>query len=168
MLTMTPPGIEHLQAKQYSWPGIADQAATWKANGQRIVFTNGCFDLLHKGHIHYLSQAADYGERLIIGVNSDASVSRLKGDQRPIQDASSRTLILAALAMTDAVVVFEEDNPARLIEALTPDILVKGGDYTPEQVVGADQVRSAGGAVYCIPFLAGYSTSNLARSLGHG
>lgn len=160
-------GLAHLQAKQYSWAGIADQVSTWKEAGQRIVFTNGCFDLLHKGHIHYLSQAADYGERLIIGVNSDASVTRLKGDQRPIQEASSRTLILAAMEMTDAVVVFEEDNPARLIEMLTPDILIKGGDYTPEQVVGADHVWSAGGVVHCIPFLEGYSTSNLARSLGN-
>lgn len=157
--------LERLHAKQYDQPALKEAAAAWRSTGESLVFTNGCFDLLHKGHIHYLSHAADLGDKLIIGVNSDASVTRLKGAQRPLQDQAARTLILAALQMTAGVVVFEADTPYQLIRMLSPDVLVKGGDYRTDQIVGADHVRSYGGTVHCIPFLEGHSTSHLARKL---
>lgn len=130
-----------------------------------IVFTNGCFDLLHAGHIHTLAAAKDLGRRLIVGVNSDASTRRLKGAHRPINPAEQRTLLLAALLVVDAVVVFEEDTPLSLIEHITPDVLVKGGDYTADQIVGSDWVTEHGGQVKTIPFLAGYSTTSIESRL---
>ena len=127
---------------------------------KKIVFTNGCFDLLHYGHIHYLSQAKDLGDRLVTGVNSDQSVSRLKGAHRPIKDEKTRMCLLAALSCVDAVVLFEEDTPLGLIRKLVPHVLVKGGDWRPEQIVGSDFIKESGGTVQSLPFIEGYSTTN--------
>jgi D-glycero-beta-D-manno-heptose 1-phosphate adenylyltransferase len=137
----------------------------WQANGDTVVFTNGCFDLLHYGHLHYLADARDLGQRLVIGLNSGASVRRLKGPRRPINDELTRTRQLAALEIVDVVVVFEEDTPLELIRTLQPDILVKGGDWTPEQIVGADLVLARGGQVLSLPFVAGYSTTNIEQKI---
>ena len=141
------------------------QAQAWRSNGERIVFTNGCFDLLHPGHIHVLEEAKALGDRLIVGLNSDASVKRLKGPQRPILEESDRLLLLKALSCVDLVVIFEEDTPLRLIEELRPDILVKGADYLPEQVVGREIVESYGGRVALVSLVDGYSTTRIARKL---
>ena len=135
--------------------------AYWRFKEKKIVFTNGCFDLLHQGHVDYLSKAADQGNILIVGLNTDASVSRIKGSGRPVQDEKSRSLILAALRFVDAVVLFDEDTPLELIEFVKPDVLVKGSDYAAEDIVGYDIVKANGGEVITIDFLEGYSTSAL-------
>jgi rfaE bifunctional protein nucleotidyltransferase chain/domain len=137
------------------------RASAWRSAGQRIVFTNGCFDLLHIGHITLLEDARRLGDRLVVGINSDASVSGLKGPTRPIVGERERGRILAALAAVDAVLVFDEPTPLRLIEALRPDVIVKGGDYSEETVVGAREVRSWGGCVKIIPTVEGFSTTKL-------
>ncbi|MDX8397674.1 MAG: D-glycero-beta-D-manno-heptose 1-phosphate adenylyltransferase [Mariprofundaceae bacterium] len=137
------------------------QCKQWQEKGERIVFTNGCFDLLHPGHIQYLEDARALGDRLIIGLNSDASIGRLKGPTRPINPVLDRSCMLAALKRVDLVTVFEEDTPLKLISALLPDVLVKGGDYQPDDIVGASAVRAAGGKVVVVPFLQGYSSSTL-------
>ncbi len=140
----------------------------WQQSGQKVVFTNGCFDLLHRGHVDYLAKAADLGDKLIIGVNTDASVSKLKGPQRPIQDEQSRLQILASLGFVDAVILFEEDTPYELIKVVQPDVLVKGSDYEPEQIVGYDIVTHKGGTVKTIDFLPGYSTSLIEKKIKQG
>lgn len=132
---------------------------------KKTVFTNGCFDILHQGHVYSLSQAAKEADVLIVGVNSNASVKKLKGDGRPVNDQASRALILASLVMVDAVVIFEEDTPLELISALLPDVLVKGGDYTLEQIVGAKEVMSNGGRVVINPIISGFSTSMIIEKL---
>lgn len=137
----------------------------WRLKGEKVVFTNGCFDLLHYGHLHYLAQARDLGDRLVIGLNSAGSVRRLKGPNRPINDELTRTHTLAALAMVDAVVVFEEDTPINLIRHVHPDILVKGGDWKPEQIVGSDVVLANGGKVFSLPYIEGYSTTNIEQKI---
>jgi len=137
----------------------------WRDAGKTITFTNGCFDLLHYGHIHYLAQAADFADCLVVGVNSDMSVGRLKGQHRPIKDEKNRTHILAALACVNAVILFEEDTPYHLIELIQPDFLVKGGDWQPEQIVGSDIVLARGGKVLSLPFIEGYSTTNLEQKI---
>lgn len=141
------------------------QAQAWRSNGDRIVFTNGCFDLLHPGHIHLLEEAKALGDRLIVGLNSDASVKRLKGPRRPILSEGDRLALLKALSCVDLVVIFAEDTPMRLIEALRPDILVKGSDYLPEQVVGREVVESYGGRVALVGLMDGYSTTRIAEKL---
>lgn len=137
----------------------------WKDSGEQIVFTNGCFDLLHYGHIQYLDEARALGDRLVVGLNASASVSRLKGPHRPVNDEQSRSHILAALSMVDLVVIFEEDTPLHLIETFLPDFLVKGGDWKPEQIVGSDVVLQHGGEVRSLPFADGYSTTNLEQKI---
>ncbi len=138
----------------------ASQAAeTWRSEGKRVVLTNGCFDLMHPGHVHLLNKAKSEGDHLIVALNSDPSVRRLKGDARPIQDAVSRALMIASVKDVDLITFFEEDTPAEVIKAIRPDILVKGTDYTAEQVVGAEFVHSYGGRVSLIPLLEGYSTT---------
>jgi D-beta-D-heptose 7-phosphate kinase/D-beta-D-heptose 1-phosphate adenosyltransferase len=132
-----------------------------RAAGERIVMTNGCFDLLHPGHVHYLEQARALGDRLIVAVNDDASVARLKGPTRPVNDLRSRMTLLAALSSVDWVVPFSEDTPEALICRLLPDVLVKGGDYQPEDVAGGDCVRRAGGEVRILNFVDGYSSSRI-------
>jgi D-beta-D-heptose 7-phosphate kinase / D-beta-D-heptose 1-phosphate adenosyltransferase len=144
-----------------SWDEIASLAKTWHEAGEKIVFTNGCFDILHVGHISYLEQAARLGKHLIIGLNGDASVQRLKGPTRPLVPELDRARILAALACVDAVVIFTQDTPAELIKLIHPDILVKGGDYKPEQIAG----REYAGKVEIIPFEKGYSTTGLVEKI---
>jgi len=154
--------MEHLKtilSKICDMGALHEKTRQWRSEGRRIVFTNGCFDIMHRGHVEYLSKAADLGDALIVGVNSDASVSKLKGPHRPIIEESSRTLLLAALECVDAVVIFGEETPARLIREITPDVLVKGGDYTEATIIGADWVRANGGDVRCIPLTPGCSTS---------
>jgi len=133
-----------------------------------IVFTNGCFDILHKGHIRYLAEASDMGDILIVGLNTDDSVKRLKGKGRPLQDQGSRAITLAAISFIDYIVLFNEDTPLRIIKSIMPDILVKGGDYDPENIVGYDIVKSAGGRVLTISLEKGYSTSAIINKLTTG
>lgn len=137
----------------------------WKKVGLKVVFTNGCFDLLHYGHLHYLAEARALGDKLIIGVNSDTSVSRLKGAHRPIKDEKSRLLMLASLFYVDAVVSFSEDTPYELIKLVVPSILVKGGDWPVDQIVGADIVLENGGEVKNLSFIEGYSTTALEEKI---
>lgn len=153
--------IDHIKSKILSRQDMVKQVGLWRNENQEIVFTNGCFDLLHKGHVDYLNRAADKGDVLIVAVNSDASVAKIKGPHRPIQDESSRLWVLSSLACISAVTIFSEDTPMELIKLLKPDVLVKGGDYTLETIVGASEVLQNGGKVEVIPFLEGYSTSRL-------
>lgn len=153
--------LDQIEAKVLAIPSIQALREEWAKRGERVVFTNGCFDILHYGHLHYLAQARDLGQRLIIGLNSDASVRRLKGTHRPIQDLRTRQMMLASLEFVDAVVMFEEDTPLQLIEAILPDVLVKGGDYSPEAIVGAKAVSATGGEVKVLSFIPGYSTSSI-------
>lgn len=157
--------IEVTQSKIFDQSLLLQRVAMWRFQGRKIVFTNGCFDILHKGHVEYLSKARDLGDILIIGLNTDASVSRLKGSGRPVQDQSSRALVLASLRVVEAVVFFEEDTPYNLIDLVKPDVLVKGGDYTEENIVGADVVKANGGSVVIIPLVEGYSTSGIIKKL---
>ncbi len=131
----------------------------------RVVFTNGCFDILHRGHVTYLEQARILGDALVVGLNTDASVARLKGPGRPLVPEGDRALILAALSSVTAVTLFDEDTPAELIASLRPDVLVKGGDYTPEDIVGADTVEQGGGRVVVIPYVERHSTTELIQRL---
>ena len=137
----------------------------WKDNRRRVVFTNGCFDLLHLGHVRLLEQARAEGDVLVVGLNSDSSVRRLKGAVRPLVPQAGRAEVLAALACVDAVTIFEEDTPRDLIAALLPDVLVKGGDWSPDRIVGREEVEAAGGRVVVVPYLEGYSTSSLMEKL---
>lgn len=130
----------------------------------RIVFTNGCFDLLHRGHVYYLSKAREMGDLLVVGLNSDASVSRLKGEGRPVNDQNARAEVLGALGMVDHIIIFEEDTPLDLIKTVKPDLLVKGGDYRVEDIVGYENVISNGGKVLTIPILEGYSSTSIINS----
>jgi D-glycero-beta-D-manno-heptose 1-phosphate adenylyltransferase len=157
--------IEILNNKIHTWETLKTQVATWQAHGKKIVFSNGCFDLLHKGHIDYLNRAADLGDVLVMGLNTDASVSKLKGPHRPIQDEHSRLTIIAALQCVNAVVLFNEETPYDLIELVQPDVLVKGSDYKPENIVGFDIVMAKGGVVKTIDYLPGYSTSVIEKRI---
>jgi D-glycero-beta-D-manno-heptose 1-phosphate adenylyltransferase len=147
--------------KIYSAEALSDKMTEWRKAGEKVVFTNGCFDILHLGHIDYLEKAAQLGDKLIIGMNSDRSVQRIKGPQRPVQPENARARMLAALAFVDAVVLFEEDTPLELIKKLRPHILVKGNDYTIDQIVGAKEVQQDGGEVKTISLVEGYSTTNI-------
>ncbi|MEO6038653.1 MAG: D-glycero-beta-D-manno-heptose 1-phosphate adenylyltransferase [Saprospiraceae bacterium] len=154
-----------IESKIQTTEELTGTIAKWRAAGEKIVFTNGCFDLLHYGHLHYLAQARDLADRLVVGLNSAASVRRLKGPNRPINDELTRTHLLAALEVVDAVVVFEEDTPLHLIQLLLPDLLVKGGDWQPEQIVGSAEVLANGGQVRSLPFVTGYSTTNIEQKI---
>lgn len=140
---------------------LQKQLGQWRRQGLKIVFTNGCFDLLHRGHVEYLSKAADLGDVLVVGLNTDASVRRLKGEGRPVNNEEARALVLASLGVVDAVVLFDEDTPYELIQAVRPEVLVKGADYKPEEIVGYDIVTSYGGLVTTVPLVEGYSTTCL-------
>lgn len=133
-------------------------------NDMRVVFTNGCFDILHRGHVEYLSKAADKGDVLVVGLNTDASVKRLKGEGRPVNNEEARAMVLASLSFVDAVVLFDEDTPYELIKAVRPDVLVKGADYKKEEIVGYDIVTSYGGTVETIPLVEGYSSTKIIMS----
>jgi rfaE bifunctional protein nucleotidyltransferase chain/domain len=137
----------------------------WQAAGNKVVFTNGVFDLLHIGHITYLAKAAELGDKLVIGLNSDSSVKRIKGESRPINDENNRAALLAALFFVDAIVIFEEDTPLNLITALMPDILVKGADYSIENIVGAKEVMANGGEVKTIEFVEGHSSTSIIQKI---
>ena len=139
--------------------------SAWKVNGKTFSFTNGCFDILHPGHLFSLAQAAKEADYLIVGLNSDQSVQRLKGPTRPINNTHSRAIVLANLMVVDLVVIFEEDTPLELIQSLLPDVMVKGGDYTIEQIVGAKEVIAAGGKVIINPTIEGFSTTNLIEKI---
>ena len=151
--------------KIYSLTGIVEKTNQWKKDGKKIVFTNGVFDLLHKGHIFSLTQAAKEGDVLVIGLNSDASVKRLKGESRPINAQDARALLLAALTMVDGVVIFEEDTPLKLITSILPDVLVKGGDYTVDEIAGAKEIIANGGKIVINPILDGFSTTAIIRAI---
>lgn len=141
----------------------------WRMAGARVVFTNGCFDILHRGHVTYLEEAAALGHRLVVGLNSDASVKRLgKAPDRPLNDQDSRAAVLSALRCVDAVTVFDEDTPLGLIQLVRPDVLVKGGDWKPEQIVGGNDVIGWGGDVRSLPFVHGFSTTGLVERIKHG
>jgi rfaE bifunctional protein nucleotidyltransferase chain/domain len=148
--------------------GLAEAKARvkqWQKSGQKVVFTNGCFDLIHLGHVDYLEKARQLGDKLVLGLNTDDSVSRFKGPERPLQDQNSRARVLAAMQFIDLVVYFNEDTPFSLIFELVPDILVKGSDYLTENIVGADVVKKAGGVVKTIDFVPGYSTTRIVEKI---
>lgn len=150
-----------IQQKIYTLDELQKQLAAWRVNNKTVAFTNGCFDILHEGHIFSLNQAAAEADILVIGVNNDQSVKRLKGPERPINNQISRTILLSNLAVVDAVVIFEEDTPLTLIQAIMPDVIVKGGDYTVDQIVGAKEVLANGGRVVINPIVDGFSTTGI-------
>lgn len=137
----------------------------WKLKNRKLVFTNGCFDIIHRGHVEYLAQAADYGNELIVGVNTDNSVRRLKGETRPVQDEIARAMIMASLQFVSAVILFDEDTPYELIKKIQPDVLIKGSDYDIKNIVGYDIVKAKGGEVKTIDFIEGYSTTSIIEKL---
>lgn len=154
-----------IQDKVQNWTQAKQTIEQWKMEGNVIVFTNGCFDILHYGHIHYLSEASLLGDKLVIGLNSKDSISRLKGKNRPINDDLTRQHLLAALGYVDLVVEFTTDTPLELITLLLPNILVKGGDWQPKDIVGSDVVMANGGQVLSLPYVQGYSTTNIEQKI---
>ena len=154
-----------IQQKIFDLPALQHQLRRWRLLGKTIAFTNGCFDILHEGHIASLSDAAREADILVVGLNSDDSTCRLKGPQRPINPQQARATVLAALLMVDAVVIFDEDTPLELIKIVQPDVLVKGGDYTLDQIVGAKEVMAAGGRVVINPIVPGFSTTGLIEKI---
>jgi rfaE bifunctional protein nucleotidyltransferase chain/domain len=153
--------LEFIKSKIVDDNNIKDLLAFWRFKGMKLVFTNGCFDIIHRGHIEYLSKAANFGDVLIIGLNTDKSVRNIKSKGRPYQDEYSRALILAALHYVNAVIMFNEKTPYKLIELIQPDVLVKGSDYKPEEIVGYDIVKSRGGDVITIDYIQGFSSSEI-------
>ena len=153
--------LDRLTNKIYSLATLKIKVEEWKQNGEKIVFTNGCFDLVHRGHIEVLAKTADLGNRLIIGLNSDISIRKLKGKSRPIIDELSRTILLAALEFVDAIVLFNNQIPLNLISTLLPDILAKGGDYKIEDIIGHEIIIKNGGEVITIPLTDGFSTTSI-------
>lgn len=153
------------QNKIYSLENLTKQVENWQSEGYKIVFTNGCFDIVHLGHIDYLEKARNLGNKLVLGLNTDASVKRLKGETRPVVSEYARLRMMAAFEFVDAVVLFDEPTPKKLIETVKPDILVKGDDYSVETIVGADFVIANGGEVKTIPLVKGYSTTSLIEKI---
>ena len=151
--------------KIMSWEAAAQVAREWQAEGKKIVFTNGCFDIVHLGHIDYLEKSRALGDKLVLGLNTDASVSRLKGPSRPVVNEYARARLMAALSFVDTVILFDEPTPLELIQTICPDILVKGDDYTPQNIVGADFVVGRGGEVKTIALVKGYSTTSLIEKI---
>lgn len=158
---------DRIRSKILDLPDLDRQLAIWRFRNEKIAFTNGCFDVLHLGHIDYLSKAADLGDVLILGLNSDESVRRLKGANRPVNDEQARAMVLASLSFVTAVVLFNADTPYELIQKIQPDVLVKGADYKPEEIAGHDIVTSRGGEVVTIELLPGYSSTELIRKTGN-
>jgi rfaE bifunctional protein nucleotidyltransferase chain/domain len=157
--------LQVLRNKIFSLDDLLRRTHVWSFSNDTIVFTNGCFDIIHRGHVEYLAQAASLGNRLIVAVNTDASVQRLKGPNRPVNDEHTRAEILAAFGFVDAVILFSDETPLSLITAIKPNVLVKGGDYTPDTIVGADVVKANGGRVEVIPFVQGFSTTSLINKI---
>jgi D-beta-D-heptose 7-phosphate kinase/D-beta-D-heptose 1-phosphate adenosyltransferase len=160
--------ISRAEAKVMTWERVRDRVEVWHRQGLKVGFTNGCFDLLHPGHVSLLDQAREVSDRLVVALNSDESVMRLKGNDRPVQSEASRATVLASLASVDVVVLFTEDNPLELIEFLRPDVLIKGADYTREEVVGGAEVEGWGGQIYLAKLEPGHSTSATIRRLAEG
>ncbi len=153
--------LEVIKNKILAGDDLQRQLNYWRFKAKKIVFTNGCFDIVHRGHVEYLAQASDLGDVLIVGLNSDASIRRLKGEGRPVNDEIARAEVLASMSAVGAVVLFDENTPKELIELVQPDVLVKGADYKPEDIVGYDTVTKKGGEVVTITFVDGYSTTNI-------
>ena len=160
--------LNSIQNKIYTLPDLERQMEKWKSAGDKIVFTNGCFDILHKGHIEVLAKTSNLGNRLIIGVNSDSSMKNLKGENRPIIEEDSRALLLAALQFVDAVILFSEETPFHLITEIKPDILAKGGDYKITEIVGHEVVQQNEGEVITIPLTEGFSSTNIIDKIQNG
>ena len=157
--------LDVIKSKIIDIDNIIPHLAYWKLKSQKVVFTNGCFDILHRGHVEYLAQAANTGDVLVIGLNSDSSVRSIKGKNRPVQDEYARAILLASLSFVSAVILFNEDTPYELIKKVNPDILVKGSDYKAEDIVGYDIVKANGGEVVTIDFIEGYSTTSIIDKL---
>ena len=157
--------MERYRLKIKELPEIKEEIERFKAEGKKIVFTNGCFDILHPGHTRYLFSARELGDYLIVAVNSDRSVRAIKGSGRPIMPQAERAELLAALGCVDGVVIFDEDNPLKVIQFLMPHILVKGGDWEEDEIIGADVVKGAGGEVRRIPFISGHSTTDILKRM---
>ena len=153
--------LNTIQEKIFSLDKLKNQVASWKNSGEQVVFTNGCFDIVHRGHIEVLARTADLGGKFIIGLNSDSSIQKLKGEDRPIIDEQARSILLAALSFVDAVVLFSEETPINLISTLIPDVLAKGGDYEIETIVGHEIVQNNGGEVILVPFVDGFSSTTI-------
>lgn len=157
--------LNSIKSKIYTLSELVEQSKVWRNNGEKIVFTNGCFDLVHRGHVEVLANTADLGDKLIIGLNSDSSIQNLKGKNRPIIDENSRAILLASLQFIDAIVLFSEDTPDHLIETILPDVLAKGGDYKVEEIAGHEVVLQNGGEVIPVPFIDGFSTTNIVNKI---
>lgn len=157
--------LEAYRLKIKDLEGIKQEIETLRARGKKIVFTNGCFDILHRGHARYLAAARALGDYLVVAVNSDRSVRAIKGEGRPVVSEDERAELLAALECVDGVVIFDEDNPLRVITRLVPDVLVKGGDWEEDRIIGSDVVKQAGGAVKRIDFVEGFSTTDIIRKI---
>ncbi|MBT3418481.1 MAG: D-glycero-beta-D-manno-heptose 1-phosphate adenylyltransferase [Flavobacteriales bacterium] len=153
--------LQNIISKIFALSDLKIQSDKWKQDGDKIVFTNGCFDLVHRGHVEVLANTADLGDRLIIGLNSDVSIQKIKGKNRPIIDENSRAILLASLQFVDAIVLFSEDTPKQLIETIVPNVLAKGGDYKVEEIAGHEVVLQNGGEVILVPFIDGFSTTNI-------
>ncbi|MBT7726575.1 MAG: D-glycero-beta-D-manno-heptose 1-phosphate adenylyltransferase, partial [Flavobacteriales bacterium] len=149
--------LQNIISKIFALSDLKIQSDKWKQDGDKIVFTNGCFDLVHRGHVEVLANTADLGDRLIIGLNSDVSIQKIKGKNRPIIDENSRAILLASLQFVDAIVLFSEDTPKQLIETIVPNVLAKGGDYKVEEIAGHEVVLQNGGEVILVPFIDGFS-----------
>lgn len=157
--------VQFIKNKIFDTQTLEKKLALWRFSGKKIVFTNGCFDLLHLGHIDYLAKAASLGDVLVVGLNTDASVSAIKGEFRPLNNQESRSMIMASLFFVNAVILFDEPTPAELIKQVQPDMLVKGGDYRVEEIVGYDIVKARGGEVITIDLVPGYSTSLIVEKI---
>ena len=160
--------LEKINDKIISLEALKLRVENWKSSSEKVVFTNGCFDILHRGHIDVLAKTADLGDKLIIGLNSDSSIRKLKEDNRPIVDEKSRALLLAAFSFVDAIVLFSEQTPFNLITDIKPDILAKGGDYKIEEIVGHEVVQQNGGEVITIPLTEGFSSTNIIDKIQNG
>ena len=154
-----------LKNKIFSLENLKIQTEKWKQAGEKVVFTNGCFDIVHQGHLEVLAHTADLGSKLIIGLNSDSSIQKLKGNNRPIIEEQSRAILLASFSFVDAVVLFSEDTPINLISTLLPDVLAKGGDYKIETIVGHETVQKNGGEVILVPFVDGFSSTTIIEKI---
>lgn len=157
--------LERIKSKLLTRDQLRNLREVWSFKERRVVFTNGCFDLLHLGHIEYLAKASDLGDVLVIGLNSDSSVRRLKGPGRPVTNEEARAMILSSLSFVTAVILFDEETPYDLIAAVQPDVLVKGADYKPEEIAGHDIVLARGGEVVTVPLTAGYSTTDILKKI---
>ena len=155
------PHLNKLKNKIYCLEDLVNKVTTWKQEGEEIVFTNGCFDIIHRGHIEVLAKTADLGNKLIIGLNSNSSIKKIKGKGRPIIDENSRAILLASFSFVDAVVLFSEDTPIHLINTLKPDVLAKGGDYEIHKIAGHKIVQENGGKIILVPFIDGFSSTTI-------